>query len=184
VSPTPHAVPADDAVATLQVVVMGVAGTGKSTVATAVAEHLGWTFVEGDDLHPRSNVAKMESGEPLTDEDRAPWLELVRARAREEEAAGRCAVITCSALKRQYRDLLRDGIEAMFFLHLHAGEQVLEPRMAARERHFMPTGLLRSQLDTLEPLAEDEDGVVVDVSSSVGEVIADSERAVTGRLRR
>ena len=167
----------------LQVVVMGVSGTGKSTVATALAQELGWSFVEGDDLHPRSNVAKMESGEPLTDDDRAPWLELIRARAQEEEAAGRSAVITCSALRRKYRDLLRDGVGAMFFVHLHAGQEVLEPRMAQRERHFMPTGLLRSQLDTLEPLADDEDGVVVDVSPTVDAVIARAGRAVAARLR-
>lgn len=167
----------------LQVIVMGVSGTGKSTVATALADQLDWPFIEGDDLHPRSNVAKMESGEPLTDEDRAPWLEAIRDRAQQEAAAGRSAVITCSALKRQYRDLLRDGVDEMFFVHLHGTQEVLEPRMAERKRHFMPPKLLRSQLDTLEPLQDDEDGVVVDISGTVDEVISDAGRAVTGRLR-
>ena len=167
----------------LQVVVMGVTGTGKSTVATELAEQLGWTFVEGDDLHPRSNVAKMESGEPLTDDDRAPWLETIRSRAQEEAAAGRSAFITCSALRRKYRDLLREGAEPMFFLHLHAGEDVLAARLAERKGHFMPAGLLRSQLETLEPLEYAEDGVVVDVSVPVGEVVAAARRAVDERLR-
>lgn len=167
----------------LQVVVMGVSGTGKSTVAAALADRLDWPFIEGDDLHPRSNVAKMESGEPLTDDDRAPWLAAIREHALEESAAGRSAVITCSALKRQYRDSLREGVGAMFFVHLHGTQEVLEPRMARRERHFMPAGLLQSQLDTLEPLHDDEDGVVVDISGTVEEVIALSVRAVTERLR-
>ena len=165
----------------LQVVVMGVSATGKSLVAAAVAEQLQWQFIEGDDLHPVENVAKMARGEPLTDEDRAPWLEAVRQLAADAAAAGRSTVITCSALKRQYRDLLRDGVGAMFFVHLHADLAVLEPRMAGRERHFMPVALLRSQLDTLEPLGPDEDGVVVDVSGSPAEVVAAARTAVTAR---
>jgi gluconokinase len=168
----------------LQVVVMGVSATGKSTVAAAVAADRGWDLVEGDDLHPASNVAKMQSGEPLTDEDRAPWLDRVNERARGHAGAGHSAVITCSALKRSYRDRLRVGVPTMFFLHLHGAYEVLEPRMAQRQRHFMPTGLLRSQFDTLEPLAEDEDGVVVDVAASLQEVVADARAAVAERLRR
>ncbi len=165
------------------VVVMGVTSTGKSTVATLLAERLGWGFVEGDDLHPPSNVAKMEGGEPLTDEDRAPWLATISERAQEEAAAGRSTLITCSALKRDYRDLLRKGVETMFFLHLHADAEVLATRMAGRSGHFMPTGLLQSQLDTLEPLADDEDGTVIDVTGSVDEVVALAEQAVRDRLR-
>jgi gluconokinase len=167
----------------LQVVVMGVSGTGKSTVGTAVADRLGWPFVEGDDLHPRSNVVKMESGEPLTDADRAPWLVAIRELAVEESAAGRSAVITCSALKRQYREALGEGGDEMFFVHLDADQDVLEPRMAKRERHFMPAALLTSQLDTLESLADDEDGTVVDVGQPVDEVVAEVHRAVSERLR-
>lgn len=167
----------------LQVVVMGVSSTGKSTIAAALADQLGWRFIEGDDLHPRSNVAKMENGQPLTDEDRAPWLRAIAERAGEASAAGHCAVITCSALKRQYRDLLRQGVAAMYFVHLHGSRQLLESRMAKRERHFMPVSLLESQLDTLEPLDDDEDGVVIDVAGSVDEVVAQASSAVSARLR-
>lgn len=167
----------------LQVVVMGVSATGKSTVARQVAEQLGWTFVEGDDLHPRSNVDKMESGEPLTDQDRAPWLDEINRVAHAHVAEQRSSVITCSALRRAYRERLGEGVDTMFFLHLHAAYEVLEPRMAQREKHFMPTGLLRSQFDTLELLADDEDGVVVDVAPGSDEVVAEALDAVRTRLR-
>jgi gluconokinase len=167
----------------LQVVVMGVSATGKSTVGAAVADHLGWEFIEGDDLHPRENVAKMEAGEPLTDDDRAPWLDRVSDRAEKEARAGRSSVLTCSALKRSYRDRLRHGVPAMFFLHLAAPHAVLEPRMQERSRHFMPASLLRSQFETLEPLGQDEDGVTVDVSGTLLEVVAAARRAVEERLR-
>lgn len=168
--------------ASLQVVVMGVSATGKSTVARGLAEELGWDFVEGDDLHPRANVRKMEAGQPLTDADRAPWLDEVSDVAARHAAEGRSSVITCSALRRAYRDRLRDGVEAMFFVHLHADYAVLEPRMEQREKHFMPTGLLRSQFETLEPLEDDEDGVVVDVSPGASEVTADALAVVRHRL--
>ncbi len=165
----------------VQIVVMGVSGTGKSTVARQVAAELGWTFVEGDDLHPRSNVATMESGNPLTDEDRAPWLDEINRVAREHSAAGRSSVITCSALKRSYRERLRDGVDAPFLVHLHADQDVLEPRMQQRAGHFMPTGLLRSQLDTLEPLGDDEDGTVVDVTPGSDEVVGEVLRVLRAR---
>ena len=167
----------------MQVVVMGVTSTGKSTIAMLVAEHHGWGFVEGDDLHPPRNVAKMQGGDPLDDEDRAPWLAAINERAREESAAGRSTVITCSALKRRYRERLSQGVDAMFFLHLHGDAGVLAARMAQRKGHFMPPGLLESQLDSLEPLEAGEDGAVVDVSGSVEEVAARAERAVAERLR-
>lgn len=167
----------------LQVVVMGVSGTGKSTVGAGVARATGWELVEGDDLHPPANIAKMEAGEPLTDEDRAPWLDEVNARAREHAAAGRSCLLTCSALRRVYRDRLRDGVDEMFFIHLAGSYEVLEPRMQARERHFMPTGLLRSQLDTLEELEPDEDGVRVDVAGTLEQVTAAAVAAVEQRLR-
>lgn len=162
---------------------MGVSATGKSTVATAMAEELGWDFIEGDDLHPPTNVAKMAAGDSLTDEDRAPWLDEISDRASRQAAAGRSSVLTCSALRRAYRDRLRAGVPAMFFLHLDGSYEVLEPRMQRRERHFMPTGLLRSQFDTLEPLEPDEDGAVVDVAGTVEEVISAARLAVGGRLR-
>ena len=160
---------------------MGVSATGKSTVGRRVADELGWDFIEGDDLHPPSNVVKMESGEPLDDADRAPWLEEINRVARAQAAADRNSVVTCSALKRTYRARLCASVEAMFFVHLHASHEVLQPRMQQRARHFMPTGLLRSQFDTLEPLGEDEDGVVVDVTPGLDEVVGAAVAAVRAR---
>ncbi len=162
---------------------MGVSATGKSTVAGAVADELGWPFVEGDDLHPPTNVAKMEAGVPLDDEDRWPWLDRVNERAREQAADGRSTVLTCSALKRAYRDRLRDGVPSTWFLHLDAPYDVLEPRMQQREKHFMPTGLLRSQFADLEPLGPDEPGAVVDASPGMDAVVARAIGAVRDRLR-
>lgn len=185
VSAPPTPVHTGDArAAPLQVVVMGVSGTGKSTVGAAVAEGLGWELVEGDDLHPPANVAKLSAGLPLTDEDRAPWLDQLNDLATSRAAAGLGSVLTCSALKRAYRDRLRAGVPAMFFLHLDGSYEVLEPRMTRREGHFMPVALLRSQLATLEPLERDEDGTVVDVAGTPAEVIAAAQAAVTSRLQR
>ena len=167
----------------LQVMVMGVSSTGKSTVGSAVATHFGWDFLEGDDLHPASNIAKMKAGEALDDDDRTPWLDRVSDRAVEQSSQGRSSVLTCSALKRAYRDRLRRGVPDMYFVHLSAPYEVLEPRMAQRDRHFMPTSLLRSQLDTLEPLGDDEDGVTVDVSGPLESVVTAAQHAVEERLR-
>lgn len=168
----------------LHVVVMWVSGTGKSTVAAHLAEVLGWDLVEGDDLHPAVNLEKMRAGTPLTDADREPWLDLVAARAREQTAAGRATVLTCSALRRAYRDRLRRGAPALHFVHLASTHDVLEPRMARRDRHVMPASLLASQLATLEPLGPDEDGSVVDVGGTLVEVLAAAEAAVRARLAR
>lgn len=173
---------APHAPAPLQVVVMGVSATGKSSVASRLAERLGWDFVEGDDLHPPANVEKMREGVALTDADREPWLDLVNERARAEARAGDSSVITCSALRRTYRERLHDGVPALHFVHLHAPYAVLEPRMLQRRRHFMPTGLLRSQFETLEPLAADEDGTVVDVSGTLDEVVDLALAAVRRRV--
>jgi gluconokinase len=141
---------------------MGVAGSGKSTVGRALADALGWDFCEGDDLHPAENVAKMAAGEPLTDDDRRPWLARVRAWIDEHVAAGTPGVITCSALKRAYRDVLRD--EHVVFVNLHGTREQLVTRLAARQGHFMPVSLLDSQLATLEPLGPDERAVAVDIA--------------------
>ncbi len=162
------------------VVVMGVSGTGKTTVAVRLAEHFGWEFVEGDDLHPPANIAKMASGVPLDDDDRAPWLRAVGLVIARHHADGTSSVVTCSALTRAYRDVLRSHVEddaAVFFVHLAAPYDVLRTRMESRE-HFMPPALLRSQFDTLEPLGQDEPGVVVDVSQPVDGVVADAIAAV------
>lgn len=157
------------------VVVMGVSGTGKSTIGMLVAEALEVDFIEGDAHHPDANIAKMSAGTPLTDEDRRPWLERLAALAAEEHDAGRAVVMTCSALKRDYRDVLRSRTPAgtTFFVHLHGDLDVLTTRMQERVKHFMPPSLLASQLGTLEPLGDDEDGATIDVASSPSEVAAE-----------
>lgn len=155
----------------MHVVVMGVAGCGKSTVGQMLQERLGWSLAEGDDFHPIANIAKMSSGVPLTDEDRWPWLDSIAAWTAREDKAGRNTIVTCSALRRVYRDRLRTAPGRTLFLHLHGPEPVLAERLTARPGHFMPPALLPSQLATLEPLAPDEDGVVLDISASVPELV-------------
>lgn len=142
------------------VVVMGVSGSGKSTVGALVAEELDVPFADADDLHPPANVAKMAAGQPLTDEDRAPWLALVGAAL--ADARGTGLVMACSALTRRYRDLIRAQAPETVFVHLHGSRDLLAERMGARTGHFMPTTLLDSQLATLEVPGEDE-GVVVGI---------------------
>jgi gluconokinase len=161
----------------MHVVVMGVSGTGKTTVAEQLAEELGCEFIEGDSLHPRQNIEKMEHGIPLTDEDRWPWLEAIAEMVAVKEHEGVSTVVTCSALKRRYRDLLRNAAPS-FFVHLDAPFEVLLDRMQRRTKHFMPASLLQSQFDTLEPLDEDEEGAVVDVSPPVDEVVEEAVNAV------
>lgn len=152
------------------IVVMGVAGTGKTSIGKAVAEELGAAFVEGDEFHPKANIDKMSSGIPLDDDDRRPWLETLAGKIRELDAEGERSVTACSALRRLYRDWLRQGHPDLFFVHLHTDYDVLLDRMQKRE-HFMPPSLLQSQFDTLEMLEDDESGVVVDVRVSIDEVV-------------
>ena len=135
-------------------VVMGVSGSGKSTVAAMVAEHLGWDFAEGDAMHPQANVDKMHAGTPLTDEDRWPWLDVIAAWIRDHLDSGTPGVVTCSALKRSYRDVLRAA--GVVFVHVAGDGALIEDRMSQRSGHFMPTSLLQSQLATLEPPEADE----------------------------
>lgn len=146
------------------VVLMGVAGCGKSTVAALLAGRLGWPFAEGDDLHPPANVAKMHAGHPLTDDDRRPWLERIAAWIDAQVAAGRSAIVTCSALKRSYRDLLRR--DQVTFVYLHGEFEQIARRLAARQGHFMPTALLESQFADLEPPTADEQAITVDIGGS------------------
>ena len=143
------------------IVVMGVSGTGKSTVGTLLADDLGWSFLEGDDVHPAANVAKMRAGIPLEDDDRAPWLAAIRDELSANADDGRSTVVTCSALRRAYRDVLRVARGRVRFVHLEVAPDELARRMTQREGHFMPASLLASQLATLEPLDADEDGVTV-----------------------
>jgi gluconokinase len=161
----------------MHVVVMGVSGTGKTSVGEELAEELGCEFIEGDSLHPRRNIEKMERGIPLTDEDRWPWLQAIAELVAVRDLEGTSTVVTCSALRRKYRDILRDAAPT-FFVHLDAPFEVLQARMQERTKHFMPTSLLRTQFDTLEPLDEDESGAVVDVSPPIDEVVEEAVNAV------
>ena len=161
------------------IVVMGVSGSGKTTVAKALVETLGWEYAEGDDFHPPANVEKMHSGHALTDEDRWPWLRAIADWIGEHERAGRSTVVTCSALRRVYRDLLRDGHPSVFFAHVQVSRGVLEDRLGHRRGHYMPASLLSSQLATLEPLEPDEPGCTLPGDATVEEV-RDEVLAVVG----
>lgn len=151
------------------VVVMGVTGSGKSTVGMALAGRLGVPFADADDFHSPANVAKMRAGTPLTDDDRRPWL-LAIGEWLAEHPNG--AVVTCSALKRRYRDTLREAAPTITFLHLHGDKDTVRQRVGARPDHFMPTSLVDSQFADLEPLGDDEKGTVVDLSLPVDVIVA------------
>lgn len=153
------------------VVVMGVSGSGKTTIATGIAAATGWEFAEGDDFHPAANVEKMQGGIPLTDDDRWPWLVTIGAWISAKEAAGESAVVTCSALRRAYRDLLREGRPQVSFLHLVASEDLVADRISRRVDHYMAGSLLDSQYHALEPLEPDEPGVRVPVDGTASEVL-------------
>lgn len=149
---------------------MGVSGSGKSTVGPALAQRLRVPFVDADTLHPPANIAKMAAGEPLDDSDRYPWLEKVGEWLADHRDGG---VVSCSALKRRYRDQLRAHNPHVEFLHLAGTPELIRGRVAARTGHFMPAGLLRSQFEALEPLAADEAGATVDVDQDVGAIVDD-----------
>lgn len=151
---------------------MGVSGVGKSTIARGISTLMGWTFAEGDAFHSEANVAKMRDGRPLTDEDRWPWLRSIGDWMSAEIAEGRSAVITCSALRRAYRDVLREGRPEVLFCHLVAEQDLVDDRLSHRAGHYMPSTLLPSQYATLEPLEADEPGVTVSVRGSAPDVLA------------
>jgi gluconokinase len=161
------------------VVVMGVAGSGKSTVAAGLAEHLGVDFIEGDSLHPQANVNKMAGGVALTDEDRWPWLEAIGDRIEAERVAGQGVVVSCSALKHVYRDCLRKRVNGRVrFVMLDGSKELIAKRMLGRKGHFMPQSLLDSQLATLEKPGPDEDAVVLDIGLSVPDLLKAASVAV------
>jgi gluconokinase len=158
--------------------VMGVSGSGKTTVGKGIASAMGWEFAEGDDFHPDANVAKMAGGIPLTDEDRWPWLRTIGDWLDAQEAIGRSAVVTCSALRRVYRDLLRDGRPDVRFCHVVADQGVIQERLDQRTGHYMPPSLLPSQFALLEPLEPDETGVEVSVAESPEEIVQRAMQAL------
>ncbi|MFC7330171.1 gluconokinase [Marinactinospora rubrisoli] len=164
-------------------VFMGVSGSGKSTVAGQVAERLGLPFAEADSFHPEANIAKMSAGVPLTDADRRPWLTALATWIAEHERRGESTVMACSALRRDYRDILRTGAPSVYFLHLDAPTELIAERMRARKGHFMPAGLLASQAATLEPLRPDEAGERIDIAPPIETVTAQALRIVAARLR-
>jgi gluconokinase len=158
-------------------VMMGVCGSGKSTIGALLARTLGVAFVEGDDLHPPDNLKRMAAGIPLTDDDRYGWLLRVAARLREAKRTTIGLVVTCSALKRSYRDLLRsDGDEELRFVYLAGSQALLADRMATRRGHFMPPSLLDSQLAILEEPSPDEHVFVCDIRETPHAIVADLVR--------
>jgi gluconokinase len=157
---------------TVTLVVMGVSGIGKSTVAAELVTRTGWTFAEGDDLHPEANRRAMAAGRPLEDAQRWPWLRAIAAWIGGQEDAGRSAVVTCSALKRSYRDLLREGHPSVTFVHLLAPPELVDARITARRGHFMPAGLLASQLATLEHLQAGEPGIEITATGTPDDIAA------------
>ncbi len=154
-------------------VVMGVSGSGKTSVAETLRDRLGWVFQEGDRLHSRENVAKMSAGTPLTDEDRGPWLDSCAKWIQARIDAGEGGLLTCSALKRVYRERLGEGNPGLCFLYLKVSEDVLRARLGQRRGHYMPPSLLTSQLQTLEEPTADEPALVVPVERTVDETVAD-----------
>jgi gluconokinase len=159
-------------------IVMGVSASGKTTVAVPLAKQLGWQFLEGDDLHPAANVAKMKSGTPLTDEDRWPWLRAIAAHIDDWRARGISGVITCSALKRAYRDIIIGGRPDVRLVYLQGDRELLAQRAAGRHGHFMPASLLDSQLATLEEPGADENPITVHVGPTPEALVEE----IIGRL--
>jgi gluconokinase len=154
-------------------IVMGVSGSGKSTIADQLGERLGWRYKDGDKFHPASNVAKMKAGHPLTDEDRWPWLRAIAAEIDRVCKAGDHVVIACSALKRTYRDILVHGRRDVRIIYLKGSQQLIADRLAQRKGHFMPADLLDSQFATLEPPTDSEDPVTVSIDASVETIVDD-----------
>lgn len=161
-------------------VIMGVSGSGKSTVGELLGRRLGVPFIDGDDLHPAANKEKMRSGIPLDDNDRRPWLQEIGRTLEAHQQDGKGVIVACSALKRRYRDLLREHAPEVLFLHLEGSADTLAARMAARSHEFMPASLLASQLEALEPLDKDERHVLLDVRQSPAALADQAAAAVEG----
>ncbi len=162
------------------VVVMGVAGSGKSTFGAALAQRLGWEFAEGDALHPAANVEKMRNGEPLNDDDRRPWLHQVAATITAWRARGISGVLTCSALRRAYRDVIAGGAADTLFVHLHGAPALIAARLAGRSGHFMPAALLESQFATLQPPDPAEHALILNAASPLDILLGQAAAAILG----
>jgi gluconokinase len=160
-------------------IVMGVSGSGKSTIAEKLAERMGWRYEDGDTFHPASNVAKMSAGHPLTDEDRWPWLQAIADEIDRTCKTGESIVIACSALKHSYRDVLVHGRDDVRIVYLRGTQELIASRLSQRKGHFMPPGLLASQFKTLEPPDPDENPLTVSIDASVEEIVDD----IIGQLR-
>lgn len=169
----------DNAEAPCALVVMGVSGSGKSTIADRLAARLGWRYEDGDRFHPPANVAKMSAGHPLTDEDRWPWLQAIADEIDRLSAAGQRAVIACSALKRSYRDILVHGRDDVRIVFLNGTQDLIAKRLAARKGHFMPPDLLASQFKTLEPPQPGERPITVSIDAPVETIVDD----IIGQLK-
>ncbi|MFE9242869.1 gluconokinase [Nocardiopsis sp. NPDC006938] len=163
-------------------VFMGVSGSGKTSVAERIAARLGLPFAEADTFHPEANITKMSAGVPLTDEDRWPWLAELADWIAAHEALGESTVMACSALRRSYRDVLRGAAPGVYFVHMHGTEDVIWKRIEARTDHFMPPALLRSQLETLERLGPDEEGLELDVRADLDTLSGRALEYVSERL--
>lgn len=160
-------------------ILMGVSSTGKTSVGTAVAQKLGLKLIDGDDLHPRANIVKMASGTPLNDDDRHPWLERINDAAFSLEQKSEKGIIVCSALKKKYRDQIREGNADVKFLFLHGSFELVLERMKQRKGHFMKPEMLQSQFNTLEiPLADEPDVIFIDIDGSFEEVVERCVEAV------
>jgi gluconokinase len=157
---------------------MGVSGSGKSTIAGALARSLGWTLAEGDDFHSPANIAKMHSGTPLTDSDRVPWLKSIAAWIDARLDAGQSGIVTCSALKHSYRDLLSGGRPEVLFVYLKGSQAVMAEHLAGRHDHFMPASLLASQFEALEEPGPDEPVLTVDDDQPVEAIVSEIERGL------
>jgi gluconokinase len=156
---------------TTAIVVMGVSGAGKSTVAEKLATRLNWPLIEGDSLHPPANIAKMSQGIPLDDDDRLPWLKAIAARIDSARQAHQPIIVTCSALKRSYRETLEDGHDDVGFVYLQGSKELIAQRLAARTNHFMPPGLLDSQFATLQEPAADEPSIDVAIDAAPDDIV-------------
>ena len=165
----------------MSVVVMGVSGSGKTTVGRLLAERLGWHYQEGDALHPPENVAKMSSGTPLTDADRIPWLHKIAERIDAWRGSGESGVVTCSALKRAYRDIIIGDRPDVGLVHLKGSRELIGQRLAARKGHFMPAALLDNQFATLQEPAAEERAITVDVGEAPAAIVDEIVRRMAER---